>query len=276
MSILYIVSTPIGNLEDTSFRAVRILKEVTLIAAEDTRHTRKLLSHFDIHTPLTSYYEHNKEYKIDAVMNKLEQGNVALVSDAGTPTINDPGYLLVQAAIKAGHIVTSVPGPSAPIAALSLSGIPSDSFLYLGYLARKSSERKDDLRKVATQAHTLVFFETPHRLLESLADILEVLGNRQTAVASEITKMYEDVFRGNLKEAISYFEKYPARGEFTLVIAGAAEYMEEWSQRDLDEIIKQKLSNGDFPSNIAKEMAQVTKLKRRDLYQRILEIQTKD
>src|SRR6185369_834005 len=159
MGILYLVATPIGNLEDISARALRILREARLIAAEDTRHTRKLLTHFDIHTPLTSYFEHNKLSKLDIILTALAEADVALVSDAGTPAINDPGYELVKAALAAGHTVSPIPGPSAPVAALAASGLPTDSFLYLGYLPRKSADRREVLRSVYELPHTLIFLE---------------------------------------------------------------------------------------------------------------------
>ena len=200
MGTLYMVATPIGNLEDMSPRAVRTLREARLIAAEDTRHTRQLLSHFDVHTPLTSYFEHNKLAKLDKILSALAEGDVALVSDAGTPGINDPGYELVKAALEAGHTVSPVPGPSAPIAALAASGLPTDAFLYLGYLPRKSSERKVFLQKVAEQPFTLVFFETPHRLLDALDDIQSVLGDRLMAAARELTKVHEQFVRGQVSE----------------------------------------------------------------------------
>ncbi|HEY5158968.1 MAG TPA: 16S rRNA (cytidine(1402)-2'-O)-methyltransferase, partial [Anaerolineales bacterium] len=185
MGTLFLVATPIGNLEDLSPRATRILREACLIAAEDTRVTRKLLTHFDIHTPLTSYFEHNKLTKLDTILVGLNSGDVALVSDAGTPAINDPGYELVRAALGAGHTVSPVPGPSAAVAALAASGLPTDSFLYLGYLPRKSSERLALADQLASLTHTLIFLESPHRLLAALKDMQEGLGDRQIAIARE-------------------------------------------------------------------------------------------
>src|SRR5512140_1776589 len=195
MGTLYLVATPIGNLEDMSPRAIRILREARLIAAEDTRHTRQLLTHFDIHTPLTSYYEHNKLAKLETILAALAEGDVALVSDAGTPAINDPGYELVRAALAAGHTVSPIPGPSAPLAALAASGLPTDAFLYLGYLPRKSAERRELLTGVAALPYTLIFLETPHRLLEALDDLLAALGDRPMAAARELTKLHEQVYR---------------------------------------------------------------------------------
>src|SRR5688572_30933165 len=204
MGTLYLVATPIGNLEDISARALRILRESKLIAAEDTRHTKILLDHFNIKTPYTSYFEHNKLNKLDLILEKLSQGDVALVSDAGTPAINDPGYELVKAALASNFDVRPVPGPSSPISALTVSGLPTDSFLYLGYLPHKKNERRKSLEQVSGQPYTLIFLESPHRLLDSLEDILETIGNRQICIAREMTKMYEEYFRGNITDGIVY------------------------------------------------------------------------
>src|SRR5688500_1757644 len=220
MGILYLVSTPIGNLEDMSPRAIRVLREASLIAAEDTRHTGKLLKHFEIGTPITSYFEHNKLDKLDFILDKLSTGDVALVSDAGTPAVNDPGYELVKAALASNYDVRPVPGPSAPIAALTVSGLPTDSFLYLGYLPHKTSERHKAIGQVAHLSYTLIFLESPYRIVESLEDILSVLGDRQICVAREMTKMFEEYWRGNVSAAVDYFKSQPPRVEFTLVIDG--------------------------------------------------------
>ena len=198
MGTLYLVATPIGNLEDMSPRAVRILKEASLIAAEDTRHTGKLLKHFEIETPQTSYFEHNKVNKLDFILDKLSNGDVALVSDAGTPAINDPGYELVKAALASNFDVVPVPGPSAPLAALTVSGLPTDSFLYLGYLPHKASERQKALGNISKETHTLIFLESPYRIVESLEDLLSTLGDRRICVAREMTKMFEEYWRGNI------------------------------------------------------------------------------
>ena len=231
MSTLYLVATPIGNLEDISARALRILGEVRLIAAEDTRQTRKLLTHFGIATPLTSYHEHNKIGKLEPVLNALAQGDVALVSDAGTPALNDPGYELVIAALAAGHTVSPIPGPSAPIAALVASGLPTDTFLYLGYLPRKANERRRFLAEVASLPYTLIFLEAPHRLLEALQDLQTILGDRQASIARELTKLHEEIFRGSLSAASQHFTLQMPRGEFTLVVAGHTPTQEdEWPE----------------------------------------------
>src|SRR5512144_2474242 len=205
MGTLYLVATPIGNLEDMSPRAIRILREASLIAAEDTRHTGKLLKHFEIETPLTSYFEHNKLNKLDFILEKLSAGDVALVSDAGTPAINDPGYELVKAALASSWDVVPIPGPSAPIAALTVSGLPTDSFLYLGYLPHKTSERHARLEEIESQPYTLIFFESPYRIAEALEDIFSVLGDRRICVAREMTKMFEEYWRGNVANALEYF-----------------------------------------------------------------------
>ncbi|HUG33782.1 MAG TPA: 16S rRNA (cytidine(1402)-2'-O)-methyltransferase, partial [Anaerolineales bacterium] len=220
MGILYLVATPIGNLEDMSPRAIRILHEVSLIAAEDTRHTVQLLNHFEIETPLTSYFEHNKLSKLDFILDRLSTGDVALVSDAGTPAINDPGYELVRAALASGFDVLPVPGPSAPISALAVSGLPTDSFLYLGYLPHKKSERRKFVGYIANLSYTLIFLESPHRIVESLEDLLAAFGDRRICVAREMTKMFEEYWRGTLSGAVEYFKSQPARGEFTLVVEG--------------------------------------------------------
>jgi 16S rRNA (cytidine1402-2'-O)-methyltransferase len=199
---LYLVATPIGNLEDLSPRAVRILGEARLIAAEDTRVTRKLLTHFDLHTPLTSYFEHNKLTKLDAILAALTAGDVALVSDAGTPAINDPGYELVKAALQAGHTVCPIPGPSAPLAALAASGLPTDSFLFLGYLPRKSTERRALMGQISNLPYTLILLESPHRLLAALKDLAFCLDDRQIAIARELTKLHEQIWRGKISEAL--------------------------------------------------------------------------
>jgi 16S rRNA (cytidine1402-2'-O)-methyltransferase len=218
MRKLYLVATPIGNLEDISQRAIRVLDEVGLIAAEDTRRTRKLLTAYGIRTKLTSYHDHNKEAKLPAILERLESDDVALVSDAGMPGISDPGHDLVRAAVGRGITVIAVPGPSVLPAALAVSGLPTDQFVYLGYMPRKKGERRRLLASLATERRTVVVFEAPHRLVSSLRDIEEVFGDRRIAVCRELTKLHEEVFRGTVREAESHFAE--PRGEFTLVIEG--------------------------------------------------------
>jgi 16S rRNA (cytidine1402-2'-O)-methyltransferase len=269
MGTLYLVATPIGNLEDISARALKTLGSVSLIAAEDTRVTRHLLSAFNIHTPLTSYYEHNKLSKLDAILAALEGGSVALVSDAGTPGINDPGYELVRAALAAGHVVSPIPGPSAPIAALVASGLPTEAFLYLGYLPRKAGERRQLITGLAASPYTLIFLEAPHRLLDSLQDLLAGLGDRPAAAARELTKLYEEIYRGTLRAAIDHFTQNPPRGEFTLVIQGFHAQPTVWSEADLDREIQAGIALGLPPGEIAQGLAARSGWPRREIYRRI-------
>ncbi len=221
MPILYVVATPIGNLEDISRRALRTLAEVSLIAAEDTRKTKRLLATYDIKTPMTSYYEHNKRTKLDYILAKLEEGDVALVSEAGTPGISDPGYELIAAAGGRGIAVVPIPGPSAIITALAISGLPTDRFTYIGFLPRKSGERRRRLESVADEQGTIIALEAPHRLRAALGDILLTLGDRRIAVCRQLTKLHEEVFRGTINQALEHFME--PRGEFTLVIEGRGE-----------------------------------------------------
>src|SRR5215208_2109653 len=242
MGTLYLVATPIGNLEDMSPRAIRVLREASLIAAEDTRHTGKLLKHFQIETPLTSYFEHNKLDKLEFILDKLLTGDVALVSDAGSPAINDPGYELVKAALDSKYNVMPVPGPSAPIAALTVSGLPTDSFLYLGYLPHKTSERHRRLEEVQSQPYTLIFLESPYRVVESLEDILLILGDRKICVGREMTKMFEEYWRGDIRGAVEYFKSQPPRGEFTLVVEGKTkEEGSVWTEEEVRAAIEREL-----------------------------------
>jgi 16S rRNA (cytidine1402-2'-O)-methyltransferase len=269
MGILYLVATPIGNLEDMSARALRVLREAKLIAAEDTRVTRNLLNHFDIRTPLTSYFEHNKLTRLDSILAVLDSGDVALVSDAGTPALNDPGYELVRAAFEAGHRVSAVPGPASPLAALVASGLPTDQFLYLGYLPRKSSERKAALEKVADLPYTLIFLETPHRLLDSLEDLQAVLGDRQIALARELTKLYEEIWRGKISEAQAYFKE--PRGEFVLVVHGESSgASKKWTEEKLMAGIRKEIRKGRSAKDISTELAEVSGWKKRDIYNRTI------
>jgi 16S rRNA (cytidine1402-2'-O)-methyltransferase len=218
---LYIVSTPIGNREDITLRALRILKEADLIAAEDTRHTGLLLRHFGIQTPLTSYFEGNESRKKEFILSKLRQGErVALVSDAGTPGISDPGFRLIQTAAENRIAVVPVPGPSAVIAALSVSGLPTDAFLFKGFLPHKSKKREDWLKQLEGVRETLIFYESPHRLSETLNDIFEILGDREMVLTRELTKIYEEVLRGRVSEIQTQIGERKLKGEITLVISG--------------------------------------------------------
>ena len=266
MGTLYLVATPIGNLEDMSPRAVRILREAVLIAAEDTRHTGILLKHFEIPTRITSYFEHNKLQKLDIILEKLAEGDVAVVSDAGTPAINDPGYELVKAALEAGFEVIPVPGASAPIAALTVSGLPTDAFLYLGYLPHKTSERHTRLQEAAEQPYTLVFLESPYRIVEALEDILTVLGDRRVLVAREMTKMFEEYWRGSVSGALERFRSEPPRGEFTIVLEGKKRGSGKWSEEELVAAIRREAKDGKPASQIAGELAGQSGWRKREVY----------
>jgi 16S rRNA (cytidine1402-2'-O)-methyltransferase len=220
---LYIVATPIGNLEDLTFRALRILGEVDLVAAEDTRHSRKLFGHYGISTPLTSYFQHNEATKGERILDALRQGkSVALISDAGTPAISDPGFLLVHRCRQEGIPVTAVPGPSAVVTALSIAGLPSERFAFEGFLPAKAGARREALRRLCREERTIVFYEAPHRLPATLKDLAEELGGeREVAVARELTKIHEELFRGTASAAFAHFGEGRVRGEVVLMVAPA-------------------------------------------------------
>ncbi|MFQ5903829.1 MAG: 16S rRNA (cytidine(1402)-2'-O)-methyltransferase [Candidatus Binatia bacterium] len=218
---LYIVASPIGNLEDITLRALRVLKEVDLIAAEDTRHTKKLLVHYGIATPLTSYHQHNEKARSVSLVHRLSSGcRIALISDAGTPILSDPGFKLVQGAIHAGIPVVPIPGPSALTTVLGASGLPTDRFVFEGFLPARKSERREMLRELREEQRTLVFYEAPHRVKESLQDLLEVLGNRQVVLGREMTKIHEEFIRGSVSELAAQAKVKEWRGEMTLVVRG--------------------------------------------------------
>ena len=264
MPTLYVVATPIGNLEDISLRALRLLKQVTLIAAEDTRTTRQLLNSYDIKTPLTSYHEHNKRTKLEYLLGRLESEDVALVSEAGMPGVSDPGYELISAAIEHGIQVVPVPGPSAVITALAVSGLPTDQFLYLGFLPRRPAARRRLLKSVAGETRTVVAFEAPHRLQEALSDALEILGDRRAAVCRELTKVHEEVFRGRLSQVMEHFTR--PRGEFTLVIEGGAEKEPEITREIEKELLKLRKQGAGAKEAVAR-LAESSGISRRKLYQ---------
>lgn len=239
--ILYIVATPIGNLEDITLRAIRTLKEADVIAAEDTRHTQVLLKHFAINTPLTSFHEHNERAKTAQLVTRLERGeSIALVSDAGTPAISDPGYRLVVAAIGAGIRVIPIAGPSALIAALSAAGLPTDGFDFRGFLPARKQERRSKLQELRDGRYTMVFYETPHRLQESLDDVREILGDRRMVLAREVTKLHEEFLRGRISEVIGEVSRREIRGEMTLVIEGCSDSNAASEEALVEEIDKLK------------------------------------
>ena len=219
---LYIVSTPIGNLEDITLRALRVFKEVAIVAAEDTRHTQKLLTYYKIHTKLTSYHDHNKEEKAQILVQQLKAGcSVALAADAGTPGISDPGYFLVNRCIQDGIPVVPIPGASAFLAALCVSGLPTDSFVFEGFLPRKKAARAKHLEALKMEPRTLIFYESPYRLLQSLSEMQRILGDRRIVVARELTKVFEEILRGRLSKIIPELSGRSIKGEITLVVEGS-------------------------------------------------------
>ena len=264
MPNLYIVATPIGNLEDISLRALRTLREVKLIAAEDTRKTKRLLTTYDIKTPMTSYHEHNKRSKLDYILGYLKDGDVALVSEAGMPGISDPGYELIVAANQQGIPVVPVPGPSAVITALVVSGLPSDRFLYIGFLPRKANARQHLLESVAQEYGTIVALESPHRLLAALNDLMLILGDRRIAVCRELTKVHEEVFRGKVTEAVKHFTE--PRGEFTLVIEGKREKNKPQLTEDVKKQLHYMYLSGATAKEAIAKVAGETGLSRKELY----------
>lgn len=276
MSILYLIATPIGNLDDISARALKTLREVSLILAEDTRRTGKLLAHYGIKTSLSSYYEHNKIIKLPEIIERLQEGDLALVSDAGTPLLNDPGYELVRSALAAGHDVSPIPGPSAPLSALIVSGLPADAFLYLGYLPRKDSDRRQKIKEIAELPYTIIILEAPHRLLTTLTALSTELGDRQIAVARELTKLYEEVRRGTISEMVEHFTDRKPRGEFTLVIEGYYPLVETWSVDELKKEIEARMMINQPASTAAKEISNKSGWPRRKVYNLITEYQQKD
>ncbi|MEI6043504.1 MAG: 16S rRNA (cytidine(1402)-2'-O)-methyltransferase [Chloroflexota bacterium] len=279
---LYVVSTPIGNLEDISLRALRLLREVALIAAEDTRHTRKLLNHYQIETSATAYHEHNKLTRLDFILDKLHNGlNVALVSDAGTPCLSDPGWELVRACLAEGIPVDAIPGPAAPLVALVLSGFPVQEFTYVGFPPRKKNELQAFFTRLRPEAkrRPLVLFEAPHRLVATLEVALEVLGDRPVAVARELTKLHQEVRRENLSTALAYFRENDPRGEFTIVLAPpegetAEVEPEENTAAPIDPVARlQELKASGLRAKAAIEtVAHETGLNRRQLYASWLEL----
>jgi 16S rRNA (cytidine1402-2'-O)-methyltransferase len=267
MNRLYIVGTPIGNLEDITLRALRILKSVSLIAAEDTRKAYGLLKHYEIQTPLTSLFEANERRKVDQILEALSSGDVAVISEAGMPGISDPGYPLIRAAIKQGVPVVPIPGPSAHTAALVASGLPTDRFTFVGFLPRKRSERDRVLGTLAPLTSTLVVYAAPHRLRAILESMYAAWGSREIAICRELTKLHEEIWRGTLQEARSWAASKPARGEYTLVIAGADEEEARWRAEQVQTALAQHLAQGLSPSRAAREVASLSGWSRRDVYE---------
>ncbi|MBT1071201.1 16S rRNA (cytidine(1402)-2'-O)-methyltransferase [Pelotalea chapellei] len=269
---LFIVATPIGNLEDMTYRAVRTLAQVDLIAAEDTRHSLKLLNHFNISKPLTSYFDHNQQFKGERILNALRQGkSVALISDAGTPCVSDPGYHLVRDAVAEGISVVPIPGCSAAITAISVSGLPSDTFTFAGFPPSRQGKRRGFLVKVTDLPGTLVLYEAPHRLEETLQDILHVLGERQVVVARELTKIYEECIRGTVSEVMASVAKGKVRGEVVILIAPGEPVQEE--TEPLDKTLHRLLYEEQLSvKDAARKAAEITGVTRNEAYSEALRL----
>ncbi len=264
MPTLYVVATPIGNLEDISLRALRILREVGLIAAEDTRRTRHLLSAYGIRNRVTSYHEHNRNTKLPYILASLREKDVALVSDAGTPGISDPGHELIVAAIEHGIPVAPIPGPSVLLTALVVSGLPSRQFCFLGFLPRRKGERRRLLQSVASEMRTIVCFESPHRLKASLAEMAQLLGDRRIALCRELTKVHEEVFRGTVSAAMKRFQE--PRGEFTLIIDGRGEMERHTPFQETEEHLLRLMRDGTAARQAVAEVARARGMTRREVY----------
>jgi len=264
MGTLYLVATPIGNLEDVTLRALRVLSEVSLVAAEDTRTARKLLSHHGVSARVVSYTEHNMKRRTPELLRALEAGDVALVSEAGMPAISDPGYELVVAAIEAGHEVSPLPGPSAVTAAVAASGLAAREFTFAGFLPRRSKARRDLFERLGNGPGAIVFFESPHRMRATLADLAEVLGERRIAVCRELTKLYEEIFRGTAAEALEHFEK--PRGEFTVVVESGDGSLPEVPEDELRAALRKLRAGGLSARDAAAQVAQETGMPKRQVY----------
>lgn len=270
MFVLYVVATPIGNLEDITLRALRILKEVGLIAAEDTRKTRHLLGVYGIKTPLTSYHEHNKKAKLGYLLNCLQEKDVALVSEAGMPGLSDPGYELIVAAAQRGIPVVPIPGPSVVITALAVSALPTHQFTYVGFLPRKKGERIRLLESMVSEPRTIVALESPHRLLTTLRDLGEVLGDRKIAIGRELTKIHEEVFRGTISEALEHFQQ--PRGEFTLVIEGREEGKKPVLTSEIEKGLRHLYYQGVTAKEAVARLSLTSGLSKKELYQAWLKL----
>jgi len=265
---LYVVATPIGNLEDITLRAIRVLKEVGLVAAEDTRRTRKLFEAYSISTPLISLYDHNEFRKSRMLIDRLRDGmDVACVSDAGTPGISDPGFVLIRQALENNLQVIPVPGVSAGITALCVSGIPMDQFVFMGFLPAKAGKRKDLLASLKSEHKTMLFFEAPHRLAVALEDILSVLGNRDIVIARELTKLHEEILRGRLQDLLPVFREKRVKGEITLVVAGQEPVARAWSDDDIRSLyFKYSEETGSSDRDIVDRIVEETGVSRKRVY----------
>ena len=269
---LYLCATPIGNLEDMTFRAVRILKEVDVVAAEDTRHTRKLLTHFDIHTPLVSYHEHNKLGRGPELIERLLAGeSIACVSDAGMPGISDPGSHLAMLAIEAGITVTPVPGANAGLSALIASGLDTTEFHFIGFLSKQKKNRLETLSRIKPIQGTLIFYESPHRLKDTLGELLDTLGDRRIVAARELTKKFEEFRRGTIEELLAYYKEEAPRGEFTLIVDGASEEEAKAGEENVDMTVEEELvmliESGTDKKEAIRQVAKRRNMPKRDVYQ---------
>lgn len=272
---LFICATPIGNLEDITLRALRVLREVDLIAAEDTRRTRKLLTHFDIHTALISYHQHNAAARIPELMTRLKNGDdIAVVSDAGTPGISDPGLGLIQAAIEQGIPVIPIPGPSAVVTALVVAGFETDTFIFAGFVPRRGREKRQFIERVAQDDRTTVLYETPHRLIDTLKMCVTAMPNRPIAVCRELTKVHEEILRGTAHSLLEHFENTPPRGEFVLVISEVSEKRgvaeseigDESQDRPIEEAVMELLAKGYDKKTAIKMVAEERGIPKREVY----------
>ena len=277
--ILYVVATPIGNLDDITLRAIKILQEVDLIAAEDTRHTLKLLNHLDISKPLISYHRHNEEVKSDILIEKLKEGqNIALVSDAGTPGISDPGSVIVSKCIENNIDFEVLPGATAFTTALVYSGLDTTRFVFRGFIPRETKDRKVLVEEIKDKKETLIFYESPHRLLDTLSFLKNSLGNRSIAVCRELTKLHEDIFRGTLEDAYNNFLENKPRGEFVLVLAGKseseikAELEEEFSALTVEEHLKDLINKGMDKKEAIKTVAKMRNIPKKEVYKSAIDL----
>ena len=274
---LYLCATPIGNLEDITYRVLRTLKEVDLIAAEDTRNSIKLLNHFDIHTPMTSYHEYNKIEKAEVLIRKMQEGtNIALITDAGTPGISDPGEDLVRMCYEAGIEVTSLPGPAACITALTLSGLPTRRFSFEAFLPSDKKERQAVLAELVNETRTVIMYEAPHRLVKTLNELLETLGNRKMTLCRELTKKHETAFASTIEDILKFYETQEPKGECVLVIEGksraelVAEERSKWEEMSIEEHMEVYLNKGMDKKEAMKAVAKDRGVSKRDIYQALL------
>lgn len=273
--ILYIVATPIGNLEDITLRALRILREVDIIAAESTKHTKGLCSHYDIKTRLISYHQHNHRTRAPELMNKLRAGSrIALVTNAGTPALSDPGALLIKMAVDEGIEVSPLPGASAALAAISVCGLKIDRFVFMGFLSSRQGKRKKELKELADESKTIIFYEAPHRLLTFLEQLFEIFDNRYIVVLRELTKAYEEIIRGNVKDIIDQFYNRELRGEFTIIVKGkeAGKGDDKLTPDVIDRIKTMVASKKSGVKNMATEISEEYNLKYRAVYKEILKL----